>query len=678
MNLVAKKLNLKVEYISGYSWNEFMNMLQTPSLDVIINISKNKEREKSISFTKHFYTSQNVIYLNKNNHEITNLKDLENKTIAMPKGFYAQEYISINYPNIKQILVKNQLDALKLLSLEKVDATIGKKVVMDYLIEQNNISRVKAISFIDDERLISKISFGVAKKNEILRDILQKGQNQITQDELNNLKKKWFGSNDENINLTKKQKEYIIDTLIFVFLIILFLLYRQRLLKENQKYLDNIFDVNPNILFLAKDNKLKKVNKAFLKFSKFNSIEEFKKSYDCICDMFEKKDGYLQKIMPDGSSWIEYIFNNPDKTHEAIIIKDKKTYIFGAQATNTTNEALIVLTDVTKLAVAKAEAKVANSAKSLFLTTVSHEIRTPMNSIIGFLNILKSEITDKRQLEYINTITKNSNHLLGLINDILFISKVDLNNISIFFKPLSLKELSYEINDYYKQDIEDKNLIFNIDFDDICIIFDKKRLKQILITILSNSIKYTQKGTISCSIKYKNNNIYVEIIDMGIGMKEEELDSIFDPFKQSILKDEKDIDGLGLGLIITKKIVDVLDGTIDISSTLGVGTTFKITFFNIKTSTMKKELINNVKKNRDIFDIKFSEKEKESLTISIQNLSKNMNIEDIELLANELILLGKVNTSKNIILYGEVLLKYCKDFDVKNIERFIKKIKELL
>ncbi|MCK5110228.1 MAG: transporter substrate-binding domain-containing protein [Arcobacteraceae bacterium] len=213
MNLLAKKLDIKVDYINGHSWSEFMVMLQTPDIDVIINIAKNKQREKTISFTKPFYIAQNAIYVNKNNPNFNNLKDLENKTIAIPKDFFTQKFIEKNYPNIKQILVKDQVEALKLLSLGKVDAAIGKKVVMDYIISNNNISEVLPTNFINDIRSISQIRLGVSKKDKILSDILRKAQDKVTYTEFRKLKEKWFGVKGKvqlnNIKLTERQLKYL-------------------------------------------------------------------------------------------------------------------------------------------------------------------------------------------------------------------------------------------------------------------------------------------------------------------------------------------------------------------------------------------------------------------------------------------------------------------------------------
>lgn len=128
LNLLAKKLNIEVEYITGPSWDEFMQMLQDDKIDAIINISKNEERAKTIAFTSIFHTAANAIYVKRGNEYLDTLEKLEGKTIVMPKGFFAQKAIAKYYPNIKQILVKDSLECLKMLSLGKADATIGKKM----------------------------------------------------------------------------------------------------------------------------------------------------------------------------------------------------------------------------------------------------------------------------------------------------------------------------------------------------------------------------------------------------------------------------------------------------------------------------------------------------------------------------------------------------------------------
>jgi PAS domain S-box-containing protein len=212
MDLIAEKLGIEVNYISGPSWNEFMEMLKTDKIDAIINISKNKQREEFFEFTNVYHTAANAIYVKKGNEHIDSLKKLEGKTIVIPKGFFAQQLISEYYPKIKQIHVKDSLEALRLLSLGKADATIDKKNVLDYLISTKNISEVIATNYLEDDRLVSHIRIAVSKNKPLLKSILNKAQDSITDRELMDLKRKWFGVNeiiDTRTFLTKEEKKYI-------------------------------------------------------------------------------------------------------------------------------------------------------------------------------------------------------------------------------------------------------------------------------------------------------------------------------------------------------------------------------------------------------------------------------------------------------------------------------------
>lgn len=212
MNLISKKLDIKIEFISGPSWNEFMEMLKTDKLDAIINIAKNDEREKFFNFTNIFHSASNAIYVKKGDENLDSLEKLKGKTIVMPKGFFAQQFIEKHYPEIKQILVKDSLEALELLSLGKADATVDKKNVLDYLISTKNISLVVPANYVNDDRLVSHISIATSKDKPLLNSILNKAQNSITEEELLNLKRKWFGSNeiiDKKKFLTNDEKNYL-------------------------------------------------------------------------------------------------------------------------------------------------------------------------------------------------------------------------------------------------------------------------------------------------------------------------------------------------------------------------------------------------------------------------------------------------------------------------------------
>ncbi|MFA9375025.1 MAG: transporter substrate-binding domain-containing protein, partial [Poseidonibacter sp.] len=200
INLLASKVGLNINFISGYSWTEYMQMLQTPKLDLIVNISKNDLRSKTIEFTDVFLSVKNAIYININKKKFKKLDELKYHTIAMPKDFYAQKFLEEKYPSIKQILVDDQLSALKLLSEGKVDATVGKKVVLDYIIQKNAINNVASTEYLREEKIISHMRIGSSKEDKILINILKKAQQQITREEKNKLNFKWLGLNEFNNN----------------------------------------------------------------------------------------------------------------------------------------------------------------------------------------------------------------------------------------------------------------------------------------------------------------------------------------------------------------------------------------------------------------------------------------------------------------------------------------------
>ncbi len=213
MRLLAKKLDIKIEFVSGYTWDQFMQLLKDDKIDAIINIAKNSERSAIYDFTEIFHSASNAIYVRKGYEYLDSLKKLEGKTIVMPKGFYAQQHIQKYYPNIKQILVEDSLEALKILSLGKADATIDKKNVLDYIISTQNISGVSVSNYVEDERMVSLIRIATSKNKPLLNSILIKAQQSVSEQELLELKRKWFGVNEIKIDkskfLSNEEKEYL-------------------------------------------------------------------------------------------------------------------------------------------------------------------------------------------------------------------------------------------------------------------------------------------------------------------------------------------------------------------------------------------------------------------------------------------------------------------------------------
>ena len=234
---------------------------------------------------------------------------------------------------------------------------------------------------------------------------------------------------------------------------------------------------------------------------------------------------------------------------------------------------------------ALAVAEHANKAKTAFLNNMSHDIRTPMNAIIGFTALAASHIDNKEQVQdYLGKISVSSQHLLSLINDVLDMSRIESGKVTIEEADVHLPEVIHDLKTIIQSNISSKNQELYIDTQDVVhedIVTDRLRLSQILLNILSNAIKFTPAGgTISFRIIEKPSpvtdfaNFEFRIKDNGIGMSEEFQKMIFDPFTREKTSTVSGIQGTGLGMAITKNIVDMMGGVINVNSFEGKGSEF--------------------------------------------------------------------------------------------------------
>lgn len=232
-----------------------------------------------------------------------------------------------------------------------------------------------------------------------------------------------------------------------------------------------------------------------------------------------------------------------------------------------------------KLQGAKEEAERANQMKSIFLASMSHELRTPLNSIIGFTGIilqgLAGELNDeqKKQLEM---VYGSSKHLLALINDLLDISKIESGELEPDLGEFNLAEAGMEVRDSLMPNAEEKGIKLIWDVPDINVVSDKRRFKQILVNLVNNAIKFTEKGKVEVKAIKKDKNIEIMVKDTGIGIKKEDLHKLFEPFTQLeyTVSEEK---GTGLGLYLVRNLVRLLKGDIRVESEYGKGSTFTFT-----------------------------------------------------------------------------------------------------
>ena len=280
----------------------------------------------------------------------------------------------------------------------------------------------------------------------------------------------------------------------------------------------------------------------------------------------EKKtwQGELQNKRKDGNSyWIEL-------TIQPELDENGKITAYSAHS--------IDISNTKKLETEKIKTQEALAFKSKFLSNMSHEIRTPINGIIGLIHVIQRTNLDEKQKDIITKVASSSEILLGIINDILDISKIEAGKMSIEKTSFNLELVIHTLESILHVKAVEKGLsmVTNYNnFDNFNFLGDSLRISQILNNLLSNAIKFTEQGEITINITtLKNSNILFEVKDTGIGLQPHVINKLFEEFMQADMGTSRKYGGTGLGLSISKRLVDLMDGKIWVTSTYGEGSTF--------------------------------------------------------------------------------------------------------
>ena len=249
--------------------------------------------------------------------------------------------------------------------------------------------------------------------------------------------------------------------------------------------------------------------------------------------------------------------------------------------------ALVVFSDISSraeaaaaLEQAKLDAETANRAKSEFLSRVSHELRTPLNAIIGFGQLLELEELEQRQDEGVEHILKGGRHLLELIDEVLDISGIESGRMGISIEPVHVGSVLAESLSLIGPLAQEADVSLDADpskLEDWFVLADQQRLKQVLINLLANAVKYNRAGgevKVSCE-RLAEGRVSIVVSDTGVGMSEEQLENLFSPFER-LGAESSEVEGTGLGLALSKALVEVMGGTIEAESEPGVGTTMRV------------------------------------------------------------------------------------------------------
>ncbi len=616
---------LPYEMVVPESQDEYVNLRENQSVDVVVDWQQPSSREKGHTdggFFTDAYMSTGTALLTRKDHTgpIASL--------AVTKG---QEGLPLEHEQFKDVSIQSYTtseDVLQAVLNGEADGAFVRTYSAQYFVNNDSTNSLQ-FSMVDAEQVVFNIYVREGCDHELIT-ILNKCIHQISDDVLSQLITKYTAGTPENVTFAQYMSAHpellvLLSGLVALAIgLILFLYLRSRwnnrLLRTTEQSKQQLEEQLAIVNALSRDYldvytvnlhtdrlRIVKLDGYQPPGLKRESREEFPYTetlhrYVDVRVLEEDKKYLAQALAPEqvekelaGKSEytgtyrvpIEGEIHNFQFNYVPYRTKDQSDPLVLAGFRNIDEIVRKEQAQRAALEDALHMAQAASEAKSSFLSSVSHDIRTPMNAIIGFLALMKDEADNPEVVrEYTQRIDAASQHLLGLINDVLDMNKIESGSTTLNLTGMNLAEVIDEINTIIRPQARKKNQAFDIFASHLNhehLLGDKMRINQILINLLSNAVKYTPSGgTIEMRVEELSqvisnySRVRFTVSDNGIGMSEDYLKVLFDPFTREETKVTHEIQGTGLGMAITKSLVDLMGGTIHVESALGKGSTFTV------------------------------------------------------------------------------------------------------
>lgn len=603
LSLLTRITGLQFKMMKPRDWDDAMRMVRDGEADILSAATKTDDRQKYFTFTSPHIELPGVIITRPGGAQLESLEGLRGKTVGIVSGYVWQEWVATDYPDINILPVSNMDAGLLLTSFGQLDAMIGNLATATHSLRELGISNLLVSG---TTGYAARLAIASRRDLPVLASILDKGISAISAEEHRAILDKYI-SFHATAHAAHRAILLTIAAALGVALLIAGIVVtwnyalRRMVRRQNaalhesgELYRAIVEDQSELITrTLPGSHILTFVNEAYCKHYGRSRDELLGTSFMSFA--MESERGEIEERISKLSR------QNPTiRSENRIASVDGKISWF-----NWSNRAIFdnagniveiqsVGRDVTEriqvenaLIAARDEAELASRTKSEFLANMSHELRTPLNAIIGFSEMISGEmlgpLNNPKYQDYGKHILSSGNHLLGLISDVLDVTKIETGNADFIGEEVDLKEIIHTahvmISD--RASIGGVKIVPNIPpASRLPFHGDRRRLIQILVNVLSNSIKFTDRdGTVTVSVDGDMEGSYiVTVSDTGIGISAENIPKVFERFGRITDRQTSGIEGIGLGLPLTKALVELHGGSIEIESEPDIGTTVRLWF----------------------------------------------------------------------------------------------------